>query len=63
MRWVWMLVMVQRCCREIPLDAAEVDVESTLHAGASGGIVKLNARSGAPDWGVDCTSLSTAIQS
>ena len=61
MRWVWMLVMVQRCCREIPLDAALVNVESMLRAGASGGIAKLNARSGTPEnWGVDCTSLSTA---
>ena len=61
MRWVWMLVMVRRCCREIPLDAALVNVESTLRAGASGGIAKLNARSGTlAKWGVDCASLSAA---
>ena len=60
MRWVWMLVMVRRCCREIPLDAAGVNVESMLRAGAPDGKAKLNARSGTPDWGVDCTSLSTA---
>ena len=59
MRWVWMLVMVRRCCREIPLDAALVNVESMLRAGAPGGIAKLNARSGTPvKWGVDCTARS-----
>ena len=53
--------MGMKCCREIPLDAALVNVESMLRAGAPGGITKLNARSGTPEnWGVDGTSLSTA---